>query len=69
MADPEYLLMDEPFGALDAMPHSALQDEMIHLNQQLGKTIIFAIHDIFEAFRIVDRIAVMHKGKLDHNRY
>lgn len=64
-ADPKYLLMDEPFGALDAMTRSALQEEMIHLNQKLGKTIVFVTHDIFEAFRIADRIAVMHKGKLE----
>lgn len=64
-ADPKHLLMDEPFGALDAMTRSALQDEMMHLNKQLGKTIIFVTHDIFEAFRIADRIAVMHKGKLE----
>ncbi|WP_235379005.1 hypothetical protein [Candidatus Coxiella mudrowiae] len=54
---------------LDAMTHSALQDEMIYLNEKLGKTIIFVTHNIFEGFRIADRIAVMHNGKLDHNRY
>ncbi len=47
------------------MTRSALQEEMIHLNQKLGKTIVFVTHDIFEAFRIADRIAVMHKGKLE----
>lgn len=54
---------------LDAMTHSALQNEMIYLNEKVEKTIIFITHNIFEAFRIADCIAVMHKGKLDHNRY
>lgn len=64
-ADPKYLLMDEPFGALDAIARDALQTEIMNLNQQLHKTIIFVTHDIFEAFRIADRIAVMHDGNLE----
>jgi len=64
-ADPKYLLMDEPFGALDAITRDSLQEEMMHLNQKLHKTIIFVTHDIFEAFRIADRIAVMHDGNLE----
>lgn len=64
-ADPKYLLMDEPFGALDAITRDSLQEEMKRLNQKLHKTIIFVTHDILEAFRIADRIAVMHKGRLE----
>lgn len=62
--DPEILLMDEPFGALDAVTRENLQDEILALNKKLGKTIIFVTHDIFEALKIADRIAVMDKGKL-----
>ncbi len=63
-ADPEYLLMDEPFGALDAITRDDLQGEVLRLKKELGKTIVFVTHDIFEALRLGDRIAVMHKGEL-----
>lgn len=63
-ADPTLLLMDEPFGALDAITREHLQTEIKQLNQRLQKTIIFVTHDIHEAFRLADRIAVMHQGKL-----
>jgi osmoprotectant transport system ATP-binding protein len=64
-ADPRYLLMDEPFGALDALTREALQQELLTLREQLNKTIIFVTHDIFEALLIGDRIAVLHKGNLE----
>lgn len=64
-ADPQYLLMDEPFGALDSVTRSALQDEMLRLKQQLGKTIVFVTHDIFEALALGDRIAVMNAGHME----
>ncbi len=64
-ADPKYLLMDEPFGALDAISRDALQQELLRLKAQLKKTIIFVTHDIFEALALGDRIAVMHAGKLE----
>ena len=64
-ADPEFLLMDEAFGALDAITREALQDEILHLKSVLKKTIVFVTHDINEAFKIGDRIAVMHQGKLE----
>ncbi len=64
-ADPDYLLMDEPFGALDALTRDSLQQELIDLKQKLGKTIIFVTHDIFEAFTLADRIAIMHEGILE----
>jgi osmoprotectant transport system ATP-binding protein len=63
-AGPKYLLMDEPFGALDAMTRDALQQEILSLKQQLRKTIVFVTHDIFEALTIGDRIAVLHEGEL-----
>jgi osmoprotectant transport system ATP-binding protein len=63
--DPKYLLMDEPFGALDAITRDNLQKEFIKLKQKLGKTVIFVTHDIFEALIIGDRIAVMHAGRLE----
>jgi osmoprotectant transport system ATP-binding protein len=63
-ADPAYLLMDEPFGALDALSREILQGELITLKKRLQKTIVFVTHDIFEALLIGDRIAVLHNGNL-----
>ena len=63
-ANPDYLLMDEPFGALDALTRDTLQQELIALKDRLKKTIIFVTHDIFEAFALGDRIAVLHAGRL-----
>ena len=64
-ADPAYLLMDEPFGALDAITRDSLQQEFLELNQRLNKTIIFVTHDILEAVTLGDRIAILHKGQLE----
>ena len=64
-ADPDYLLMDEPFGALDALTRENLQQELLVLKGRLKKTIIFVTHDIFEALVIGDRIAVLHEGRLE----
>jgi len=64
-ANPNYLLMDEPFGALDAITRAKLQEELRELKQRLRKTIIFVTHDIFEALTLADHIAVMHQGKLE----
>ncbi len=64
-ADPEYLLMDEPFGALDAVTREILQDELLRLQETLRKTIVFVTHDLWEAFRLADRIAIMHNGRLE----
>ena len=63
-ADPKYLLMDEPFGALDAITRDSLQQELKSLSKRLGKTTVFVTHDIFEALTLADRIAVMHDGRL-----
>ena len=64
-ADPDYLLMDEPFGALDALTRDALQQELNSLREKLHKTILFVTHDIFEALALGDRIAVMNDGTID----
>ncbi len=64
-ANPAYLLMDEPFGALDALTRDTLQQELLQLKQKLSKTIVFVTHDIFEALTLADRIAVMHEGRLE----
>ncbi len=63
-ADPAYLLMDEPFGALDALSREILQRELMNLKKRLQKTIVFVTHDIFEALLIADRIAILHNGNL-----
>lgn len=62
--DPDLLLMDEPFGALDAITRGKLQDEILHLQRQLKKTILFVSHDVEEALRLADRILVMQQGRV-----
>jgi osmoprotectant transport system ATP-binding protein len=64
-ANPDYLLMDEPFGALDALTREVLQQELSNLKKQLKKTIVFVTHDLHEALLLGDRIAVLHKGHLE----
>lgn len=64
-ADPAILLMDEPFGALDALTRELLQAELNQLKSRVQKTIVFVTHDIFEAFTLGDRIAVLHDGALE----
>ncbi|MFI0239666.1 ABC transporter ATP-binding protein [Streptomyces sp. NPDC016845] len=61
-ADPPVLLMDEPFGAVDPVVRSQLQDELLRLQKELSKTIVFVTHDIDEAVRLGDRIAVFREG-------
>ena len=63
-ADPPIVLMDEPFGALDPITREQLQDEFISLQSKINKTIIFVTHDVFEAVRMGDRIALMDAGCL-----
>ena len=62
--DPAYMLMDEPFGAIDAITRTALQTEILRLQQQLQKTILFVSHDVDEALRLGDRILVMNAGQI-----
>jgi len=63
-ADPDILLMDEPFGALDAITRERLQDELLRIQRELRKTVLFVSHDVAEAFRLGDQVVVMHDGKL-----
>lgn len=62
--DPDLILMDEPFGALDAITRTSLQDEMLRLQQQLHKTILFVTHDVEEALRLADKIVIMRRGQI-----
>lgn len=64
-ADPDLLLMDEPFGALDAVTRDQLQAELLRLQRGMGKAVVFVTHDIFEAVRLGDRIAVMREGRIE----
>jgi osmoprotectant transport system ATP-binding protein len=63
-ADPAILLMDEPFGALDALTRDQLQREFLSLQQRLNKTVVFVTHDLREALRLASRIALMEAGRL-----
>jgi osmoprotectant transport system ATP-binding protein len=63
-ADPPILLMDEPFGALDAITRAELQREFLGLQQRLQKTVVFVTHDLREALLLGTRIALMEGGKL-----
>jgi osmoprotectant transport system ATP-binding protein len=63
-ADPAILLMDEPFGALDALTRDQLQREFHSLQQRMNKTVVFVTHDLHEALRLGSRIALMEGGRL-----
>jgi osmoprotectant transport system ATP-binding protein len=63
-ADPAILLMDEPFGALDALSRDQLQREFLSLQRRLHKTVVFVTHDLREALRLGSRIALMDAGRL-----
>lgn len=60
--NPNVLLMDEPFGAVDPIVRRELQDELIRLQSEIGKTLIFVTHDVDEAFRIGDEVVVLQEG-------
>jgi osmoprotectant transport system ATP-binding protein len=62
--DPPVLLMDEPFAALDPVNREAIQDQFLRMQQKLRKTILFVSHDIDEAVKMADRIAIFHSGRL-----
>jgi len=62
--DPPIILMDEPFGALDPITREELQNEFIELQSEIMKTIIFVTHDVFEAVKMADRIALLDEGRL-----
>lgn len=63
-ADPDYLLMDEPFGALDAVTRDHLQQEFSALQERLSKTVVFVTHDLMEALALGHLVAVLHEGRL-----
>ena len=64
-ADPHTVLMDEPFGALDAVVRERLQQEVRRISRELGTTVVLVTHDLFEALALADRIAVLHEGRLE----
>ena len=61
-ADPPLMLMDEPFGAIDPISRARLQDEFLRLQEQVRKTVVFVTHDIDEAIKMGDRIAILRQG-------
>ena len=63
-ADPELLLMDEPFGALDPLTRQALQAELARIHRASGKTIVLVTHDIDEALRLATRIVLLNRGQI-----
>ncbi len=64
-ADPDLLLMDEPFGALDPITRQELRAELARIHRATGKTILFVTHDIDEALELADRIAILRDGRLE----
>jgi osmoprotectant transport system ATP-binding protein len=62
VADPNILLMDEPFGAVDPIVRDELQQELLRLQRELGKTIVFVTHDIDEAFLLGDQVVILRTG-------
>src|SRR5690606_8020137 len=61
-ADPPVMLMDEPFGAIDPITRDRLQEEFLQLQERIRKTIVFVTHDIDEALRLADRVAIFAEG-------
>jgi osmoprotectant transport system ATP-binding protein len=62
--DPQIVLMDEPFGALDPITREQLHDEFLQLARKVEKTILLVTHDLAEAFKLGDRVALMDRGRL-----
>jgi osmoprotectant transport system ATP-binding protein len=62
--DPVLMLLDEPFGAIDAINRAALQDELLAIHRESKKTYLFVTHDIAEAFKLGTRVLIMHDGKV-----
>ncbi len=63
-ADPPVMLMDEPFGAIDPITRANLQNEFVRILRTLGKTVIFVTHDIDEAIKMGDKVAILKDGRL-----
>ncbi len=66
-SDPDILLMDEPFSALDPLVRRDMQFEMLSIQEKLNKTVVFITHDINEAFKLGDRVAIMRDGRIIQN--
>ena len=62
--DPDIILMDEPFSALDPITRNSLQEELVSLQEKVQKTIVFVTHDMSEAIKIADKICIMDKGEI-----
>ncbi len=62
--DPDIILMDEPFSALDPITRNSLQEELVNLQSKVKKTIVFVTHDMSEAIKIADKICIMNKGEI-----
>ena len=63
--EPPTMLMDEPFGALDAITRRRLQDELVRIHEEISQTVVFVTHDIEEALRLADKIAILRDGKIE----
>lgn len=63
-ADPKIMLLDEPFGAIDAINRIYLQDELLRIHSGLKKTFVFVTHDINEAFKLGNRVIIMNQGRI-----
>ncbi|MDR1205268.1 MAG: ABC transporter ATP-binding protein [Peptococcaceae bacterium] len=63
-AEPAVMLMDEPFGAIDLVTRQSLQNELLELQKKLEKTILFVTHDLNEAFKLGERVIIMHDGQI-----
>lgn len=63
-ADPGIMLMDEPFGAIDAITRADLQNELLRIHARMRKTVVFVTHDVEEALKLADQIAVMRSGRI-----
>ncbi|NCC59175.1 MAG: ATP-binding cassette domain-containing protein, partial [Synergistales bacterium] len=64
-ADPDVILMDEPFGALDPLSRDRLQTELLEMQKSVKKTIVFVTHDMDEALKMADRVILMRRGKVE----
>jgi osmoprotectant transport system ATP-binding protein len=63
-ADPAVMLLDEPFGAIDAINRTNLQNELLQIHRKLNRTYLFVTHDITEAFKLGSRVLIMHQGDI-----
>ena len=63
-AEPDIMLLDEPFGAIDAINRANLQDELLRIHKEYQKTFLFVTHDMSEAFKLGSRVLIMHQGRV-----